>query len=281
MALGFSPKRLKIMTCARIQTLSTDNTLLMRVVSVEKVSEKEPTFCFSEPKKHMGVFNGILTGQSEMYSQLIETYVRDAEEKIKLFQATRNFPFIQKKGEWAKRWITDHRSSFSTRLIAFAIVEGIFFSSSFAAIFWIKQRNILPGLCLSNEYISRDESLHVDHAVLLYHKLKRKVSKKKFVEILREAVDLEIEFVCHAVPVRLIGMNADLMSDYVRFVADRLAVQLGYDKVYGVKNPLPFMELISIQSKTNFFERRVSEYSLSNKQQAPSGQDVFAMDCAF
>ena len=278
MELGFSPKRLKIMTCERIKNLSSDNTQLITVVSVEKVSEKEPTYCFSEPKKHMGVFNGILTGQSEMYSQLIDTYVKNPDEKTKLFEATRNYPSIQRKADWAKKWIMDNRSSFSTRLIAFAIVEGIFFSSSFAAIFWMKQRNVLPGLCLSNEYISRDESLHVDHAVLIYHKLIRKVSKKKFIEILKEAVEIEIDFVCNAVPVRLIGMNSDLMSDYVRFVADRLAVQLGYDKMYNVKNPLPFMELISVQSKTNFFERRVSDYSLSNKVM---DEDVFSFGCKF
>jgi ribonucleotide reductase beta subunit family protein with ferritin-like domain len=237
----------------------------IRITHIQKISEKESTYCFEEPLHHTGIFNGILTCQSEMYSQLIDTYIRDADEKRTLFQATQHFPFIKKKADWAKRWIMDHRSLFSTRLVAFAIVEGIFFSSSFAAIFWLKQRNILPGLCLSNEYISRDEALHVEHAVMLYHKLKRRMTKKRFIEMMKEAVDIEIDFICEAIPCRLIGMNHTLMSDYIRFVADRLCVQLGYDKIYHVSNPLPFMELISVEKKTNFFEHRVSEYSLASK----------------
>ena len=215
---------------------------------------------------------------SEMYSQLIDTYVHDSEEKTKLFEATVNYPCIKKKADWGKKWISDHRSSFSTRLIAFAIIEGIFFSSSFAAIFWIKQRNILPGLCLSNEYISRDESLHVDHAVLLYSKLKRRVNKKKFQDIMKEAVDIEIDFICNAIPCRLIGMNSDMMTEYIKFVADRLCVQLGYDKIYHSINPFAFMELISVETKTNFFEHRVSEYALADKTK---DDNIFDFNCAF
>ena len=215
---------------------------------------------------------------SEMYSQLIETYISNADEKMKLFQATSNYPCIKRKADWARKWITDHRSSFNTRLIAFAIVEGIFFSSSFAAIFWLKQKNILPGLCLSNEYISRDEALHVDHAVLLYQKLKRKVPKKKFQDVMREAVDIEIEFITEAIPCRLIGMNSNLMTEYVKFVADRLCVQLGYDKIYNSSNPFAFMELISVEKKTNFFEHRVSEYSLATKT---FDDNVFDLNCEF
>ena len=209
---------------------------------------------------------------SETYSLLIDTYIKDSDEKAKLFNAIENFPCIKKKTDWARKWISDDSSNFATRLLSFAIVEGLFFSSSFASIFWIKKKNILPGLCLSNEYISRDESLHVAHAVMLYGKLEKRVSKKRFIEIMKEAVDIEIEFITEAIPCRLIGMNSVLMISYIKFVADRLALQLGYDKIYGEKNPLDFMEMISIDQKTNFFEARVSSYSLANKTVT---EDVF------
>jgi len=215
---------------------------------------------------------------SETYSLMIQTYIDDADEKMRLFHAVEHYPAIKKKSDWARRWISDGRSSFSTRLLAFAIVEGVYFSSSFAAIFWLKRKNVLPGLCLSNEYISRDEGLHVEHAVMLYSKLKRKVPKKRFVEIMKEAVDIEIEFITVSIPCRMIGMNADLMVQYIRFVADRLSVQLGYDKIYGVSNPFDFMEHISIQKKTNFFEHRVSEYALANKN---VDGDVFDLNADF
>jgi ribonucleotide reductase beta subunit family protein with ferritin-like domain len=215
---------------------------------------------------------------SQTYSLMIETYIDDADEKMRLFHAVEHYPAIKKKSDWARRWISDGRSSFSTRLLAFAIVEGVYFSSSFAAIFWLKRKNVLPGLCLSNEYISRDEGLHVEHAVMLYSKLKRKVPKKRFVEIMKEAVDIEIEFITVSIPCRMIGMNADLMVQYIRFVADRLSVQLGYDKIYGVSNPFDFMEHISIQKKTNFFEHRVSEYALANKN---VDGDVFDLNADF
>lgn len=202
---------------------------------------------------------------STVYSLLIDTYIQDPEEKMKLFHAVEHYPCIKKKSDWARKWISDGRSSFGTRLVAFAIVEGVYFSSSFASIFWIKRKNILPGLCFSNEYISRDESMHVDHAVMLYNKLKRKIPKKRFVEIMKEAVEIEIEFITVAIPCRMIGMNSDLMIQYIKFVADRLCLQLGYDKIYDATNPFDFMEFISLQSKCNFFEKRVSEYSLSNR----------------
>ena len=178
----------------------------------------------------------------------------------------------QEEDRLALKWISDDTSNFATRLLAFAIVEGLFFSSSFASIFWIKQKNILPGLCLSNEYISRDESLHVAHAVMLYGKLEKRVSKERFIEIMREAVDIEIEFITEAIPCRLIGMNSTSMILYIKFVADRLALQLGYDKIYGVKNPLDFMNMISLDLKTNMFEARISSYSLANKE---SKDDAF------
>lgn len=203
---------------------------------------------------------------SEQYSLLIDTYIDDKEEKMKLLHAVDHYPCIKKKSDWARKWISDGRSSFATRLVAFAIVEGIYFSSSFASIFWLKRKNILPGLCLSNEYISRDEGMHVEHAVMIYNKLKRKVSKRRFVEIMKEAVDIEIEFITVSIPCRMIGMNSDLMIQYIKFVADRLALQLGYDKIYNATNPFDFMTFISIEKKTNFFEHRVSEYALATKK---------------
>lgn len=202
---------------------------------------------------------------SETYSLMIETYIQNAEEKNKLFKAIETVPCIKKKADWACKWISDTRSSFATRLIAFAIVEGIFFSSSFASIYWIKKRGLMPGLTLSNEFISRDEALHCEFAILLYSKLNTKLSKKKIHEIINEAVIIEKEFICEAIPCKLIGMNSNLMSQYIEFVADRLSVQLGYDKIYNVGNPFDFMELISIESKVNFFERTNSQYALANK----------------
>lgn len=203
---------------------------------------------------------------SEMYSVLIDTYIKDSEEKNKMFHSIENFPCIAKKSDWAKKWIGDNRSSFATRLVAFAIVEGIFFSSSFASIYWIKQRGLLPGLTFSNELISRDEALHVEFAVLLYGKLQKKINKKRFYEIMKEAVNIEKEFILEAIPCRMIGMNSELMSKYIEFCSDRLCLQLGYDPIYNTKNPFSFMELISIESKVNFFERTNSAYSLANKQ---------------
>ena len=231
--------------------------LALRFMSEVQSSEVRAFYAFQ---------NFMETIHSEQYSLLIETYIDDAEEKSRLLHAVENYPCIKKKSDWARKWISDGRSSFSTRLLAFAIVEGVYFSSSFAAIFWLKRKNILPGLCLSNEYISRDEGLHVEHAVMLYSKLKRKVSKKRFVEIMRDAVDIEIEFITVSIPCRMIGMNANFMIQYIQFVADRLALQLGYDKIYGAQNPFDFMEHISVQKKTNFFEHRVSEYALANKK---------------
>lgn len=202
---------------------------------------------------------------SHTYSLLIETYIKDSEQKHKLFNSIETIPCIQKKAKWAQKWIHDNRSSFATRLIAFACIEGIFFSGAFCSIFWLKQRGLMPGLTFSNELISRDEALHCEFAVLLYSHLEKKTNKTRVYEIIKEAVEIEQEFICEALPCRLIGMNSQLMNQYIQFVADRLSVQLGYDKIYNVSNPFSFMELISLQSKTNFFEKTVSDYSLANK----------------
>ena len=203
---------------------------------------------------------------SQTYSLLIETYIKDGDEKHKLFNAIEHFPCIKKKSDWAQKWIHDNRSSFATRLVAFACVEGIFFSGAFCSIYWLKKRGLMPGLTFSNELISRDEALHCEFAILLYSKLLKKVDKARIHELIKEAVDIETEFICDALPCRLIGMNSELMSQYIRFVADRLCVQLGYKKIYNVSNPFDFMELISLEGKTNFFERKVGEYALANKQ---------------
>ena len=215
---------------------------------------------------------------SEMYSLLIETYIKDAVEQTTLLEAIRHFPCIKKKADWAIKWIQDKRASFATRLVAFACVEGIFFSGAFCSIFWLKKRGKMPGLTFSNELISRDESLHTEFAIMLYKKLVKKLSKKKIVEIVREAVDIEKEFICEALPCRLISMNSKLMSDYIEFVADRLIVQLGYEAIYNTANPFDFMELISIEGKTNFFEKRVGEYALATKTKDST---VFDMDGIF
>jgi len=215
---------------------------------------------------------------SHMYSVLIDTYIKDGDERDQLFTAIDTFPCIAKKANWAKKWIGDNRSSFAARLVAFAVVEGIFFSSAFASIFWLKKRGLLPGLTFSNELISRDEALHTEFAILLYSRLQRKLTKKRIYDIVMEAVEIEKEFITDAIPCRMIGMNQKLMTEYIEFVADRLVLQLGYDKIYNTKNPLDFMELISVQSKTNFFEKRVSEYALADKT---VDNDVFNLSTDF
>jgi ribonucleoside-diphosphate reductase subunit M2 len=202
---------------------------------------------------------------SQTYSLLIETYIKNNNEKNKLFNALENFSCIKKKADWAQKWIKDNRSSFATRLIAFACVEGIFFSGAFCSIFWMKKRGLMPGLTFSNELISRDEALHCEFAVLLYSKLVNKVKKSRVYEIIKEAVDIEMEFICEALPCRLIGMNSQMMTQYIQYCADRLCVQLGYDKIYNVSNPFDFMELISLEGKVNFFERYNDSYALATK----------------
>jgi ribonucleoside-diphosphate reductase subunit M2 len=211
---------------------------------------------------------------SETYSLLIESYIKDNEQKDRLFNAIENFPCIKKKSDWAQKWIHDNRSSFATRLVAFACVEGIFFSGAFCSIYWMKKRGLMPGLTFSNELISRDEALHCEFAILLYSKLVKKMSKARFNELIKEAVEIETEFICEALPCRLIGMNSDMMSQYIRFVADRLCLQMGYDKIYSAANPFEFMELISLESKTNFFEKRNDSYALANKT---TSNDVFEL----
>ena len=219
----------------------------------------------SEARAFYGLQIAMENIHSIMYSTLIDTYIKDKEEKNKYFNALHEFPCIKKKGDWAIKWINDKKSSFAMRLVGFACVEGIFFSGAFCAIFWLKKRGLMPGLTFSNELISRDEALHTEFAVLLHSKLEKPLKKQKIHEIIKEAVDIETEFINDALSCRLIGMNQMLMQEYIQFVADRLSLQLGGDKIYESKNPFDWMENISIEGKTNFFEKRVSEYSLATK----------------
>uniref|UniRef100_A0A6C0JEP3 DOD-type homing endonuclease domain-containing protein n=1 Tax=viral metagenome TaxID=1070528 RepID=A0A6C0JEP3_9ZZZZ len=272
--LGFCPRRLNILFCERIENLFARQEKI-RIVNIKKISDNEKTYCFSEPINHTGIFNGILTGQSETYSLLIDTLVKEEREKTKLFEAINNFPCIKKKADWSIKWINDKRSSFATRLIAFACVEGIFFSGAFCSIYWLKKRGLMPGLTFSNELISRDEGMHTDFAVLLFSKLEKKPKKSKILDILKDAVEIEKEFICEALPCKLIGMNAKLMSEYIEFVADRLLVQLGCNKHYKTANPFDFMEMISMEGKTNFFEKRVGDYSLSSEKKT---EEAFSME---
>jgi ribonucleoside-diphosphate reductase subunit M2 len=215
----------------------------------------------SQPVKLFYSFQNAMEGiHSETYSLLIDTYVKDKAEQDTLFRAIDTIPCIRKKADWALKWI-ESSGSFATRLVAFAAVEGIFFSGAFCAIYWLKKRGLMPGLTFSNELISRDEGLHTLFAIALYHTLQDKLETQVISDILKEAVAIEKEFICEALPCSLIGMNSKMMSQYIEFVADRLAVQLGCSKLYGTANPFDFMELISLEGKTNFFEKKVSEYS--------------------
>lgn len=217
---------------------------------------------------------------SETYSLLIDTYINDPTEKNQLFKAIQTIPCVQKKADWAMTWIDNKDASFATRLLAFAAVEGIFFSGAFCAIFWLKQRGIMPGLTLSNEFIARDEGLHTEFACLLYTKLVNRLSKQQAHKIIRDAVKIEKQFITKSLPCELIGMNAKLMSQYIEFVADRLLLQLGYPKAYSAANPFSFMENMSLENKDNFFEKRVSTYA-----KAAVGKDratmSFKMDADF
>jgi ribonucleoside-diphosphate reductase beta chain len=217
---------------------------------------------------------------SETYSLLIDTYIQDAKEKDTILRAIQTIPCVQKKAEWALQWIDNDDASFATRLLAFAAVEGIFFSGAFCAIFWLKQRGLMPGLTVSNEFIARDEGLHTDFACLLYSKLINRLDKKAAHKIIRDAVKIEKQFITKSIPCEMIGMNAELMKQYIEFVADRLLLQLGYPKAYSATNPFPFMERISLEGKDNFFEKRVTTYG-----KAQVGKDkkemVFSMNTEF
>jgi ribonucleoside-diphosphate reductase subunit M2 len=222
----------------------------------------------------------IETIHSEMYSLLIDTYIKDPLERDYLFNAIETMPCVKKKADWAIRWIGDD-SPFGERLVAFAAVEGIFFSGSFAAIFWLKKRGVMPGLTFSNELISRDEGLHTDFACLLFSHIVHKPPKERIYEIIADAVAIEQEFLTEALPVNLIGMNCELMRSYIEFVADRLLLELGCDKLYKTENPFDFMENISLDGKTNFFEKRVGEYQRLGVSSPSMHLGTFTTDADF
>lgn len=242
----------------------------------------------AEARAFYGFQIAIENVHSEMYSLLLDHFVRDASQRQHLFQAIHTVPCVKHKAEWALRWIGSS-TSFAERLVGFACVEGIHFSGSFCSIFWLKKRGLMPGLTFSNELISRDEGLHTDFACLLYNQLKHRLPQETVHAIVGDAVRLENEFCCVALSVSLVGMNADLMSQYIRFVADRLLVALGYDKLYNISNPFDWMEMISLQGKTNFFERRVGDYQRAGVMAGlQPGQDngshfehVFTLDADF
>lgn len=217
---------------------------------------------------------------SEVYSLLIDTYIKDQADKLKLLNAIETVPCVRKKAEWAIHWMQSEEADFASRLMAFAAVEGIFFSGAFCSIFWLKERGIMPGLTTSNEFISRDEGLHTEFACLLYGFLNHKMSKTKAHKMIREAVKCEKEFITDALPCSLIGMNAKMMSQYIEFVADRLLVQLGYPKIWNTTNPFPFMERISLEGKDNFFEKRVTNYSKAGVGKTAE-EMTFATDADF
>lgn len=240
--------------------------LAMRFYNDVKLPEARSFYAFQIMMEHI---------HSETYSILIDTF--GGKKKTELFKATENYPCIKQKAEWAKKYISGNQP-FEERLVAFACVEGIFFSGAFCAIFWLKKRGLMQGLTLSNEFISRDEALHTEFAVLLHSLLLKKCSSSKILDIVKDAVKIEQEFICESLPCRLIGMNSKMMATYIEFVADYLLTMLGCEKHYKVSNPFSFMEMISLDGKTNFFERRVSEYALANTDYS---KDVFNMTADF
>jgi ribonucleotide reductase beta subunit family protein with ferritin-like domain len=276
--LGFAPKRLVIDYCERLDNgIQKDRRI--KIESIEQISENDATFCFNEPKNHTGIFNGILTCQSEVYSLLIDTYVESPERREYLFNAIEEIPCIKRKADWALKYMDPKTNSFAKRLVAFGIVEGLFFSGAFCSIFWLKQRGLMTkSLGKSNEWISRDEGLHTEFAVLLYQYIVNKLTEDEMYEIMRDAVNIEEDFICDSLPCRLIGMNQELMCQYIRYVADRLLIQFGYKSLYNTTNPFPFMDTISLEGKTNFFEQRVTEYVLSSSCNKELSFDMSTLD---
>lgn len=256
--LGFKPNRVEL-------TINNDikqQKSLVKIVEVIKQEKYSETYCFNEPKNHTGIFNGILTGQCEMYSLLIDTYIQNTNEKNKLFNAIDTNPAVKKKADWALKWITSEKSLIQ-RILAFVCVEGIFFSGSFCAIYYMKSRGLLNGLGVSNDFIAKDENLHATFAIELYNMIsdEERLDETVVHALFKEAVEIEKEFITESLPCKLLGMNDDLMYQYIKYVCDRWITMLGYNKIYNAEQPFGFMEMISLQGKTNFFESRISEYS--------------------
>jgi len=241
------------------------------IKSITKLEGIHQTFCFSEPLEHSGIFNGILTGQSENYSDMLLNIVRDPEEREKLFNAIQTVPSVKRMADWAIKWIESDKS-IAHRVMAFAIIEGVFFSSAFASIFWLKKQRgngklFMEGLIKSNRFISRDEGLHVSFACALYSTIVHRVPVEETNQMFLEANDISKEFIEDAIQCKLIGMNSELMLQYVNHVSDRLLVMLGYNKIYNVPNPLPFMDTIGLLAKDNFFENRPDAYQMSHNEE--------------
>ena len=246
-----------------------NENLVLNFMSEIKVSEVLAFYSFQ---------NAIETIHSETYSLLIDTYIKDETEKDRLLNSIETIPSIRKKADWAIKWIENKQDSFAIRLVAFACVEGIFFSGAFCSIYWLKEKGLMHGLTFSNELISRDESLHTEFAVLLYSYIVNKLSQEEVHEVISDAVAIEKEFIIESLPCSLLGMNSDLMSEYIEFVADRLVVQLGYDKIYETSNPFDFMDRIGLEDKQNFFEVRVSNYSKAEIHNTKDSKLDFDLD---
>jgi len=249
-----------------------NENLVLNFMSEIKVPEALAFYSFQ---------NAIETVNSETYSLLIDTYIKDEVEKSRLLNAIETIPCIQKKANWAIKWIENGNDNFATRLIAFACVEGIFFSGAFCSIYWLKEKGLMHGLTFSNELISRDESLHTEFAILLYSHIKNKLSEEVVHNIIKDAVIIEKEFIIDSLPCKLLGMNSDLMSQYIEFVADRISLQLGYIKIYNVSNPFDFMDRIGLEDKQNFFEVRVSNYSKAELHNTKNSKLEFNMNDDF
>jgi ribonucleotide reductase beta subunit family protein with ferritin-like domain len=264
--IGFLPSKLKFVV--------NDEHIIehITVVSIKELDGIHNTFCFCEPKEHAGIFNGILTGQSEVYSLMLENIVKDPERKVFLFNAIKTVPAVKMMADWAFKWI-DSSDSFSHRIVAFAIVEGVFFSGMFASIFWLKKyknkhtgkgKPFMNGLITSNKFIARDEGMHCVLACEIYKLLNYKLSQAEINTIMMDAIVISKNFMTDALPVRLIGINEELMCNYIEYTGDRLLSMLGYKKIYNKKNPFKFMETIGLNDKTNFFELRAHEYQDAN-----------------
>ena len=277
-SIGFNPKRLNI----KFNNISNHKNNKIKIKSVIKLQGIHKTFCFCEEKEHAGIFNGILTGQSEVYSQMLENIVKNPNERIKLFNAIETVNSVKLMAEWAFKWI-ESKKSFAYRLVAFAIVEGIFFSGAFAAIFWLKKyrgkgKHFLNGLIKSNEYIARDEGMHVEFACALYKLLLQKLPKDEIYSIMDEAIDIALLFTNDAIQCKLIGMNSELMSQYIQYIGDRLLVMLGYPKKYFKKNPFGFMESIGLAKKVNFFENRSTDYQSAHNPNNRTERKILRLD---
>lgn len=233
----------------------------IKVSEIRELPGLHKTYCFNEPKRHLGIFNGILTGQSETYSLLIDTFITNKKEKADIFNALETNPVVKKKADWCMKWLDPKVRSFPERLLAFGIIEGVFFSGSFCAIFWLKYRGLMPALTLSNRFISRDENIHCETCVLLYSKLTQKLPEKIVHEMFAEAIEIENEFITKSIPVDLLGMNSRKMTIYIKFIADFWLVKLNYNKLYNVENPFTWMESSGIEVKSNFFERPEHSYA--------------------